>query len=67
MFFSRAVAGPFLRWRMLRHGYVRKPMHWEDIKREDFQGVWMIKDKTKPPDLVVYYAHGKHVISACYL
>jgi len=49
---------PFLRWRMLRHGYVRKPVHWEEVQRKDFQGVWIIKDKTKMPDVVVYYAHG---------
>ena len=59
VFFSKGAALPFLKWRMLRHGYVRKPVHWEEIKRKDFQGVWSIKDKTKVPDVVVYYAHGK--------
>ncbi|KAH7348782.1 Alpha/Beta hydrolase protein [Rhexocercosporidium sp. MPI-PUGE-AT-0058] len=58
VFFSKGAALPFLRWRMLRHGHVRKPVHWEEIKRKDFQGVWIIKDKTKMPDVVVYYAHG---------
>ena len=43
---------------MLRHGYLRKTVHWEEVQRKDFQGVWIIKDKTKMPDVVVYYAHG---------
>ncbi|KAK0125928.1 hypothetical protein ONS95_007552 [Cadophora gregata] len=58
VFFSKGASVPFLRWRMLRHGYVRRPVHWEEIQRKDFQGVWIIKDKTKMPDVVVYYAHG---------
>ncbi|KAI9055594.1 hypothetical protein LZ554_000540 [Drepanopeziza brunnea f. sp. 'monogermtubi'] len=58
VFFSRGAAAPFLRWRMLRHGYVRKPIHWEDVKSKDFNGVWVIKDSFKSPDIVIYYAHG---------
>ncbi|OWP01093.1 hypothetical protein B2J93_6543 [Marssonina coronariae] len=58
VFFSKGAAGPFLRWRMLRHGYMRKPIHWEEVRRKDFQGLWIIKDKTKSPDVVVFYAHG---------
>ncbi|KAL2064715.1 hypothetical protein VTL71DRAFT_3853 [Oculimacula yallundae] len=58
VFFSKGAATPFLRWRMLRHGFLRKPVHWEEIKKKDFEGIWIIKDKTKPPDVVVYYAHG---------
>lgn len=29
VFFSRPVALPFLRFRMLRHGYLRWPIHWK--------------------------------------
>ncbi|KAK2624610.1 hypothetical protein QTJ16_005803 [Diplocarpon rosae] len=58
VFFSKGAAGPFLRWRMLRHGYIRKPIHWEEVRRKDFQGVWIIKDKTRSPDVVVFYVHG---------
>ncbi|CZS91435.1 related to hydrolase [Rhynchosporium agropyri] len=58
VFFSKGAATPFLRWRMLRHGFVKKPVHWEEIERKDFEGVWIIKDKMKVPDVVVYYAHG---------
>lgn len=29
-FFSKHVALPFLRWRMLRHGYLRWPVHWRE-------------------------------------
>ena len=30
VFFSRPVALPFLRFRMLRHGYLRCPVHWNE-------------------------------------
>lgn len=30
VFFSREVALPFMRFRMLRHGIVRKPVHWHE-------------------------------------
>lgn len=39
VFFSRQVALPFLRFRMLRHGLVRSPIHWhehEDVRRALF-------------------------------
>lgn len=32
VFFSRAVALPFLRWRLLRHGYLRSPFHWREYQ-----------------------------------
>jgi hypothetical protein len=28
VFFSETVARPFLRFRMLRHGYLRSPIYW---------------------------------------
>ena len=31
VFFSKAVALPFLRFRMLRHGFVHSPILWRDI------------------------------------
>lgn len=30
VFFSKSVALPFLRWRMLRHGYLGCPVHWHE-------------------------------------
>lgn len=30
VFFSKEVALPFLRFRMLRHGYLRSPVHWRE-------------------------------------
>lgn len=32
VFFSKMVALPFLRFRMLRHGYFKAPIHWQEIK-----------------------------------
>ncbi|KAH8894755.1 alpha/beta-hydrolase [Thozetella sp. PMI_491] len=58
IFFSREVALPFLRWRMLRHGYLRSPIHWREYRDRDFRGIWMIRDPTRQPDVVVFYIHG---------
>jgi acetyl esterase/lipase len=43
---------------MVRHGYIRSSVHWHEVKRPDFTGIWIINDETKEPDIVVYYAHG---------
>lgn len=32
VFFSKHVALPFLRWRMLRHGYLTCPVHWHEYE-----------------------------------
>ena len=31
VFFSKAVALPFLRFRMLRHGFVHSPIRWREV------------------------------------
>jgi hypothetical protein len=31
IFFSKSVSLPFLRYRMLRHGYTSSPIHWQEI------------------------------------
>ncbi len=31
VFFSKGVALPFLRFRMLRHGYLRSPIYWREV------------------------------------
>ncbi|KAL0930931.1 arylacetamide deacetylase [Colletotrichum truncatum] len=61
VFFSKYISLPFLRFRMLRHGYIRSPVSWREYKqhgRHGFQGIWINADASKPPDVVVYYAHG---------
>jgi hypothetical protein len=58
VFFSKAVSLPFLRFRMLRHKYLRSPISWHEVKKSTFEGLWMIRDPAKEPDIVIYYAHG---------
>ncbi|EJT72642.1 hypothetical protein GGTG_09502 [Gaeumannomyces tritici R3-111a-1] len=58
IFFDRNVALPFLRWRMLRHGYVRSPVHWREYEEKHFKGVWIVSDPSRRPDVVLYYLHG---------
>lgn len=58
VFFSRRVALPWLRWRMLRHGYLRSPVHWREYRDNKVKGVWAVSDPAKKPDIVVLYAHG---------
>ncbi|KAK0710902.1 Alpha/Beta hydrolase protein [Lasiosphaeris hirsuta] len=58
VFFAREVAGPFLRFRMLRHGYIKSPIHWREHHEDSFKGIWISRDLGRKPDLVLYYAHG---------
>ncbi|TKA82792.1 hypothetical protein B0A55_01772 [Friedmanniomyces simplex] len=58
VFFSKNVALPFLRFRMLRHGYWRSPIYWREVDRKGLQGIFMVYDETRRPDVVVYYCHG---------
>ncbi|ROT35944.1 alpha/beta-hydrolase [Sodiomyces alkalinus F11] len=61
VFFHKAVAMPFLAWRMARHGYFTFPTKWAEYKEEGpegFSGVWISADPSKPPDMVLYYVHG---------
>ncbi|KAH7076111.1 Alpha/Beta hydrolase protein [Paraphoma chrysanthemicola] len=57
-FFSKAVSLPFLRFRMLRHGFVTSPIRWTEVKRPNFRGVWIVHDQQEQPDIIVYYCHG---------
>ncbi|KAK8138186.1 hypothetical protein PG984_001566 [Apiospora sp. TS-2023a] len=45
VFFSRQVALPFLRFRMLRHGLVRSPIHWHEY--EDVRATFTSPELTK--------------------
>ncbi|KAL7626226.1 hypothetical protein AAE478_002996 [Parahypoxylon ruwenzoriense] len=58
VFFSKPVALPFLGFRMLRHGYLRSPVHWHEYRDMRFQGIWIIKDPMTRPDVCIFYAHG---------
>lgn len=58
VFFSKGVALPFMRFRMLRHGIMHSPIHWKEINRDGLRGVFMVLDETRRPDIVVYYCHG---------
>ncbi|QBZ61534.1 hypothetical protein PoMZ_08484 [Pyricularia oryzae] len=58
VFLSKEVSLPFLRYRMLRHGYLRPPVHWREHRGRGFNGIWVAADPTKRPDVVVYYIHG---------
>ncbi|KFY73785.1 hypothetical protein V499_06142 [Pseudogymnoascus sp. VKM F-103] len=58
IFFVKGVSWPFLRYRMLRHGYLFLPVHLEDIEQESLKGVWMIDEPSLKPDIVFYFAHG---------
>lgn len=60
-FFSKWVSLPWLRWRMLRHGYLVSPIGWREYAEEGpegFRGTWITADPSKPPDMVMYYVHG---------
>lgn len=58
VFFSKAVALPFFRFRMLRHGYLHSPIHWREIRIQNTHGVWITPDESQKPDIVIYYCHG---------
>ncbi|KAF2426586.1 alpha/beta-hydrolase [Tothia fuscella] len=58
VFFSKGVSLPFLRWRMLRHGYLTSPLPWREVQTKDFKGIWISQDHDKRPDIVIYYCHG---------
>ena len=67
VFFSKSVALPFLRFRMLRQGYLKSPVTWREINLENTQGVWIIVDPHEKPDVVIYHCHGGGLaMGSCY-
>jgi acetyl esterase/lipase len=62
VFFSKWVALPFFRFRLLRHGYLTSPIPYTEIDRNGVRGLWISGDdrpaELEKPDLVVYYLHG---------
>lgn len=58
VFFSKPVALPFMRFRMLRNGFLRSPVKWREIDDGDKRGVLAMLDDTQEPDIIIYYCHG---------
>ncbi|KAK8252291.1 Alpha/Beta hydrolase protein [Phyllosticta capitalensis] len=58
VFFSKPVSLPFMRWRMMRHGYLHSPITWREVKEKRFSGVWLTMDQNTEPDVVIFYLHG---------
>ncbi|KAL8789183.1 MAG: hypothetical protein Q9213_001290 [Squamulea squamosa] len=61
VFFSKGVALPFLRFRLLRHGYLQAPLTWRETNhssRARTLGLWVTLEEPERPDLVIYYCHG---------
>ncbi|KAK5945573.1 hypothetical protein PMZ80_002778 [Knufia obscura] len=58
VFFSKAVAHPFFRWRLLRHGYLYSPVKYTEVKRHGFTGLWVATEPEKEPDVIIFYCHG---------
>ncbi|KAK7519822.1 Alpha/Beta hydrolase protein [Phyllosticta citriasiana] len=58
VFFSKPVSLPFLRWRMLRHGYLRSPIAWREVNEKRFSGVWLTVNDNVEPDVAIFYLHG---------
>ena len=58
VFFSKWVAYPFFRFRLLRHGFLNSPIFYKEIVRRDVTGLWAIVDPKVEPDVIIYYCHG---------
>ncbi|KAL8695643.1 MAG: hypothetical protein Q9224_003269 [Gallowayella concinna] len=61
VFFSKGVAIPFLRFRLLRHGYLQAPLTWREANpssKTTTLGLWVTVEESERPDLVIYYCHG---------
>ena len=43
---------------MLRHGYLRSPVKYTEVKRHGFQGLWIAFEPEQEPDIIIYYCHG---------
>lgn len=58
VFFSKPVALPFFRWRLLRQGYLESSISYQKIEKKGVKGLWIIPDSNEKPDVVIYYCHG---------
>ena len=58
VFFSKKVAYPFFRWRMLRNGFLLLPIGVHEVRKGGLKGLWICDDYMGRPDVIVYYCHG---------
>ncbi|KAF7502898.1 hypothetical protein GJ744_004936 [Endocarpon pusillum] len=59
VFFSKQVAYPFFRFRLLRHGHRSEPVSVEEVHQNGIRGLWITgNESAEKPDVVVYYCHG---------
>jgi acetyl esterase/lipase len=58
VFFSKWVAYPFLKFRLLRHGYLESPIPYQEVDKKGVKGLWIVSDQRVRPDIVIYYCHG---------
>jgi acetyl esterase/lipase len=58
VFFSKGVSLAFIRFRLLRHGYLRSPVPWREVSTNGIHGLYLIGDANRQPDVIVYYCHG---------
>jgi len=65
IFFSKQVALPFLRFRLLRHGHWTGDVKWREVKSpkgdSGLNGIWIAEDlDEKEYDVVMLYIHGRY-------
>ncbi|KAK3332510.1 Alpha/Beta hydrolase protein [Cercophora scortea] len=58
VFFLKHVSLPFLRFRLIRHGYWRPPIYWREHRETGLKGIWLVQRPLDKVDFVLYYAHG---------
>ena len=57
--FSKWVAYPFFRFRLLRHGFLRMPFACDELDKQGLKALYIVHDKARDPDIVIYYCHGQ--------
>lgn len=62
VFFSKWVALPFFRFRLLRHGYLQCPVYYQEVERPGLKGIWAVMDPDTEPDIIIYYCHGEQKV-----
>ena len=58
VFFSKNVALPFMRFRMIRHGYRQSPIPWSEVDFGNARGIRISPFPDEEADVLIYYAHG---------
>ena len=44
VFFSKQVAYPFFRWRLLRQGYLESSISYQEVDRRGLKGLWIVPE-----------------------